>query len=222
MNSKYIKEAAQSLGADLCGIGGIERIKEAPEGFHPLDVFKGTNSIIVFAMESPKGLFEVETNVPYTMIKNKLADKLNEISMAIVRELDKEGYTAIPIPADEPYEYWDQERMEGRGILSLKHLAVAAGMGTIGRNTLLINKTYGNRLYLGAVLTDAVLEEDPLAEKLCIEGCSKCIDACPGKALTSEGIKQIKCRKVCGHSTPGGGFVYACNVCRKSCPFARI
>ena len=40
---------------------------------------------------------------------------------------------AVPIPADGPVEYWDEEELEGRGILSMKHAAVNAGLGTLGK-----------------------------------------------------------------------------------------
>ena len=71
--------------------------------------------------------------------------------------IESQGYKAIPIPSDEPYEYWDSENKHGRGILSLKHSAQACGIGCIGKNTLLINEKYGNRLYLGAVITNVEL-----------------------------------------------------------------
>ena len=35
----YIKAAAYKLGADVCGIGSIDRFKNAPAGFSPLDLF---------------------------------------------------------------------------------------------------------------------------------------------------------------------------------------
>ena len=129
---------------------------------------------------------------------------------------------AIPIPADEPYEYWDSENRHGRGILSLKHLAQAAGIGCIGKNTLLVNKTYGNRLYLGAVISNLELTEDELIENFCPENCNICIKACPQEALDGITINQKKCREKCATATPGGGFVYSCNMCRKVCPFAKI
>ena len=38
ITKKEIKERLYELGADLCGIAGVERFGEAPEGYHPLDV----------------------------------------------------------------------------------------------------------------------------------------------------------------------------------------
>jgi epoxyqueuosine reductase QueG len=136
--------------------------------------------------------------------------------------VEEQGYKAIPIPSNEPYEYWDSENNHSRGILSLKHAAEACGLGHIGKNTLLINEKYGNRLYLGAVLTNIELTSDPLAQNLCYEKCDICLKACPEAALDGITINQKKCRKSCGSSTPGGGFIYSCFTCRKICPFSKI
>ncbi|OOM78593.1 epoxyqueuosine reductase [Clostridium sp. BL-8] len=220
MDSNYIKEMAYSLGADVCGIGSIKRFNDAPKGFHPLDVYSETKSVIVFGKQFSASLFEANTNVPYTFIKNKSASLLDDIAIKLTDTIESVGYKAIPIPSDEPYEYWDSVNKHGRGILSLKHLAKLSGIGWIGKNTLLINKKYGNRLYLGAVMTNAELIEDELVSNLCPENCNICLDSCPQSALDGITVNQKKCRELCCYVTDGGGFVYGCNICRKVCPFA--
>jgi epoxyqueuosine reductase QueG len=40
----------------------------------------------------------------------------------------------------------------------MKHAAVNAGIGALGKNTLLINKKYGNRLVIGAILTTLLIK----------------------------------------------------------------
>lgn len=222
MDSNYIKEKVYSLGADVCGIANINRFDDAPKGFHPLDVYDKTKSVIVFGKQFPSSLFQANTNVPYTLFKNNSTKLLDDISIQLTMTIELEGYNAIPIPTDEPYEYWDPKNREGKGILSLKHLAQAAGLGTIGKNTLLINEKYGNRLYFGALLTNSELDEDDLARNLCLEKCNICLEECPKKALDGVTINQKKCREECIYYTEGGGFVYGCNICRKVCPFARI
>jgi anti-sigma28 factor (negative regulator of flagellin synthesis) len=47
-----------------------------------------------------------------------------------------------------------------------------------GKNTLVINEKYGNRIAFGAVLTDALVPSDPLSKRLCPENCRKCIESC--------------------------------------------
>ena len=221
MDSKFIKEFVYSFGADVCGIANIERFANAPKGFHPLDVYPGGKSVISFGKHFPASLFDANTNVPYTFVKNKLVELLDNVSIQLTFKMESQGYNAIPIP-DGPYEYWDEENKQGKGILSLKHLAQASGIGCIGKNTLLINEKYGNRLYLGAILTNAELTPDDLSSNLCPENCNICIEACPKSALDGITVNQKKCREICGSVTEGGGFVYSCNICRKVCPFARM
>ena len=222
MDSNYIKNLAYSLGAEVCGIGSLERFEAAPKGFHPLDIYPETKSVISIGIHFSSTLFDANTNAPYTLVKLKIGQLLDNISIMLANNLEEQGYKAIPIPTDEPYEYWDAENSQGRGILSLKHAAEACGLGRIGKNTLLINEKYGNRLYLGAVLTNIELPSDTLAQNLCYENCDICLKACPEAALDGITIDQKKCRQSCGSSTPGGGFIYSCFTCRKMCPFSRI
>lgn len=222
MNSDLIKEMAYSFGAEVCGIGNIERFKNSPKGFHPLDIYTEAKSVIVFGVHFSASLFEVNTNAPYTFVKKRSVEVLDNISIKLAMNIESKGYGAIPIPSDEPYEYWNSENKHGRGILSLKHLAEAAGVGFIGKNTLLVNEKYGNRLYLGAVVTNVELEADALTDNLCPDSCNACIKACPQSALDGITINQKKCREKCASSTPGGGFIYSCNICRKVCRFAKI
>jgi len=221
MDSLFIKRLAYSLGADVCGVANIERFESAPKGFHPLDIYSDAKSVISFGKHFSMSLFDATTDVPYTFVKNKLVEQLDNISIELTFNIESQGYKAIPIPSDEPYEYWDSENKLGKGILSLKHSAQAAGIGTIGKNTLLINEKYGNRLYLGAVITNAELTVDDLASNICPENCKICLNACPQSALDGVTVNQKKCREICASITDGGGFVYSCNICRKVCPFAR-
>jgi epoxyqueuosine reductase QueG len=101
---------------------------------------------------------------------------------------------AVPVPCDGPYEYWDSEKMEGRGQISMRHAAVAAGLGTLGKNTLLLNEKFGNTLNIGAVLTDIELPSDDLAESICQANCRLCLDSCPAGALDGASANQKLCR----------------------------
>jgi epoxyqueuosine reductase len=138
----------------VCRVADINRFENAPKGFHPLDIFPEAKSVIVLGKHFSASLFEANTNAPYTFVKNKLAQLLDNISIELTFSIESNGYKAIPVPSDEPYDYWDAQNRHGRGILSLKHSAQAAGIGFIGKNTLLTNEKYGNRLYLGAVISN--------------------------------------------------------------------
>jgi epoxyqueuosine reductase len=222
MDKEIVKGAVFKLGADVCGIADIGRFKDAPDGFHPADILPEARSVIIFGRQFLKGVFKVKSNVPYTLVRNNLIQKMDEIAMNLSLGIEAEGFLAVPVPSSAPYDYWDEERKHGRGIMSLKHAAQLAGLGNIGKNTLLINKKFGNRLWLGAVITDMELDPDPLTKSLCPESCRICIEACPQGALNGITIDQKRCREISFTVTEGGEMILSCNICRKECPFSAV
>ena len=222
MDAGFVKSAAERLGADLCQIASVDRFVDAPQGFHPTDVFPHCRSVVVFLSRFPTSFMAAKSLAPYTFIRNMMVKQLEEITFGLCQTLEQGGALANPVLVDEPYEYWDGERQHGRGIISLKHAAVLAGLGTLGKNTLLVNPKYGNMIWLGAVLTDLELDADPLVHaQACLPDCKLCLEVCPGNALDGITIDQKICRTHSFSWTPGGGALYECNQCRTICPRAR-
>lgn len=221
LTSSFVKQLASEAGADLCGIAHVGRFSGAPEGFHPSDIFKSARSVIVIARRIPAGVFEAQSRIPYTFADDVALREIFRITFDLTLKLEDLGATAVPVPS-EPYEYWNSEKMEGRGLLSLKHSAVLAGLGVIGRNNILTNNRFGNLIKLGLILTDAVLESDPVAEySFCRDSCNLCIKNCPVSAITEEGVDQKKCRTNSEGVTVKGAPVYTCWKCRTVCPFMK-
>lgn len=154
ITSNQIKKFAATLGAEKCGIASIERFKEAPKGFHPTDIFQNCQSVVVFLQQMPTEIIMASNPIPYTATAYLLYSELDRLGLDLCRVIQKNGNNAIPIPADTPYLYWDESNKRGQGIISLRHAAYQAGLGILGRNTLLINPELGNMVYIGAVLTD--------------------------------------------------------------------
>jgi epoxyqueuosine reductase QueG len=220
VSSRTIKKKIIQYGADICGVAPVARFVNAPNGFHPCDIYPDCRSVVVFASRFPLGTLQAKTNAPYTLVRNRMVDKLDGISCHVSGELKEEGVVSIPIPSAEPYEYWDAGRNHGRGIVSLKHAGVLAGLGVLGKNTLLINERFGNMIWLGAILVSVDLEPDPIAfYEGCISSCTLCIDSCPQHALDGITIDQKLCRERSTSYTRGGGWVLSCNICRKVCPY---
>lgn len=214
-----IKKIILSLGADVCGVTNVDRFSGAPVGFHPRDIFPDCKSVIVLGIALPKGLTKVEPRLIYGHFNYGTCPEVDWVALKAAKEIERlfGGY-AVPLPSDSPYEYWDAEKMEGRGLISMKHAAVFAGLGALGKSTLLLNEKYGNLLTLGAVLTELDLDSDPLAENICIEGCNICIKNCPARALNGQSAIQKKCRlNTYGTNTRGFDTVN-CNQCRVLCP----
>jgi epoxyqueuosine reductase QueG len=219
MDGAEVKAMARRLGARACGIASPDRFADAPDGFRPEDIYRDCRSVIVFLKEMPGDIILQENPIPYTHAAYQIYAELDRLGMDLCRLLEAQGFGAVPIPTDTPYLHWEPERSHGMGILSLRHAAVRAGLGVLGRNTLLIHECFGNLVYIGAVLANAEFEADPvLVAKVCPEGCSVCLDACPVGALDGTTVDQARCRKQSFFKTPRGFDLYACNRCRRLCP----
>ncbi len=218
MNAIMLKNLAVKAGVDLCGIAPVERFQGAPEGFRPTDIYPSTKSVFVFAKRVPQAALLSRSFVPYKFVSDIVLDEVLRITCDLSLRLQDLGVAAVPIPS-EPYEYWDVENMVGKGILSLKHAGYLAGLGIIGKNTLLTNNKLGNRITLGALLLNVSLTGDPIAKyQICKEDCNACVTGCPVNALDGKSVVQKLCRKKSQLTTPKGYSFYVCNACRTVCP----
>ncbi len=166
ISANEVIEIATQLGVDACGIASIDRFSNSPKGFNPKDVYSKCESVIVFLKTMPHEVIMAENPIPYTHTAYQIYSELDRIGLALCRELGRKGVDSVPVPTDTPYLYWDAKRSHGMGIISLRHAGYLAGLGILGRNTLLINKKFGNMVYIGALLTSAVLESTPMVDDL--------------------------------------------------------
>lgn len=214
-----IKQAIISYGADVCGIANIDRFSDSPKGFSPTDIFKECKSVITFGIALPKGLTKIEPRLIYGHFNYDICHEVDKIALSSAKLIEREfSGIAVPVPCDSPYEYWDEENMCGKGLISMKHAAVLSGIGTLGKNTLLLNPQYGNLLTIGAILTNLNLKSDELCENICIEKCTRCIDNCPTSAISDNHVNQKLCRLNTYGKTNRGFDTVDCNKCRIVCP----
>lgn len=214
-----IKEIILSLGADVCGIANIGNFAAAPEGFSPSNIYKNCKSVVVFGKSLPKGVVEVDPRFIYGHFNYFSCDVVDSIAMEGAKIIEKQfSAVAIPMPSNSPYEYWEEESLTGKGLISIKHAAVLAGIGQLGKNTLLLNPEYGNMLTIGAILLDIDLKSDEECKKICIENCRKCITKCPVQAIGNGSVNQSLCRENTYGKTERGFEIVKCNNCRSICP----
>lgn len=217
LDSKNVKEILFSLGADLCGIASIDRFDSAPKGYHPLDVMPSCKSVISFGCGFPVGALECQTPVIYTRIRNSITSKMDGMALDFCIEMEKHKAVCVPIPTNE--SEWDKNTGRWRSVISQKHAAQAAGLGTIGRHSLLITPEYGSMIWLGAVLCNLELEPDEMKENIC-NNCNLCINACPVNALEQEEIKQDVCwDHAFGDDEDKQVWMISCHKCRDVCPY---
>lgn len=216
--SEEIRSFLIGLGADQFGIAGIDRFTDTPKGFKPNDIWSACKSVVVFLKRLPSEVILAENPVIYTHTAHIIYDTLDHICLNLCRQLEKLNIHAVPVPTDDPYLYWDPANKHGMGILSLRHAAFNAGLGILGKNTLLINREFGNMVYIGAVLIDAEVDPDPIVDDFsCPPNCSQCLDACPVQALDGITVIQKRCREKSYIRHERGWNIYKCCECRKVC-----
>lgn len=214
-----VKAIALSLGAEQCGIARADSFDQAPEGFRPVDIYPACRSVVVFLKAMPAALTQAANLVPYSSTAYFIYGELDRLGLELVRALERLGAPAVPVPCDTPYLHFDPDSQHGMGILSMRHAAQLAGLGRLGRNTLLVNEELGNLGYIGAVLTAAELEPDvPLEGSPCPEACRICQAACPENALIGKTVIQARCRKRSIINAGRDFSIYNCHLCRSSCP----
>lgn len=99
-------------------------------------------------------------------------------------ELEGKGYFSLPIPGSTGGWGTDLHHTKYRKSFSLRHAAIAAGLGEMGWSGLVLVPRHGPNVRFCAVITTAELEPSIwFEEKLCLgEKCSICTKSCPSKA----------------------------------------
>ena len=150
-----------------------------------------------------------------------LQERLNELAAAL-RERFAEPFEARVYADTGPL----QERI----------FAKYAGLGWLGKNTLLLNQRLGSWIFLGVIVTTLdlapTLEDGVLPPPDLCGSCRRCIDACPTQAFVEPYVMDA--RRCISYLTielrgavPGelresiGSHVFGCDICQDVCPWNR-
>jgi epoxyqueuosine reductase len=216
--SKY-PEFLQWLSKGYAGeMGYLERRKE--ERGDPQKVLAGARSVFSVALSynpAPEHYPLLEKN-PISCYAwgqdyhQVVGEKLEQLKAYLLSEVD---------PGAQVKSYVDT------GPIMEKDYAAAAGLGWVGKNTLLLNKQFGSFLFLGELLTTTELAYDEPVENLC-RTCTACMDACPTQALEEPGLlNATKCisyltlehRSALPDGSQLHGYLAGCDLCQTVCPY---
>lgn len=218
LTNVQIKEKAKELGATVCGIGKV--YEEPNPQRDPKMILPNAKCIIGFGFAVPKGLYKAMENgnqfYTYTTMGVKYIDEeMAEIFLLkIGGMIENEGYDAclqkaIPnlrIKGDkttnpevlDTYELIhavpvEEGKPEPDVIIDFGKAAKACGLGEMGLNGKIINKEHGPFMRYCFIITDAPLEVDDVKEESICDKCGACIEACPGNAVSEEGLDTWQC-----------------------------
>lgn len=201
-------------------LGRNVHLREDPSG-----LLADACSIIVVAVNYYHAARPVNDGVPRGRIAryawgrdyhDVLRRRLRELADALRRELREPFETRICVDTAPILE---------------REIAAAAGIGWIGKNTLVLHAALGSFFFLGEIITTLDLEPDSPIEDRC-GSCTRCLDACPTRALVSPHVMDarrciayltIEYRgEIARELRPAiGEWACGCDVCQEVCPFNR-
>ena len=161
--------------------------------------FPGSRFVIVFGKEVPVPVY-LSPPGERTRDMLRIAGGLDKTAARLAARLEKDHIPALAVPLYLPVGI-----SEGRvqGLVRLKQVAAAGGLGSPGNNTVLLSRQFGPRLLLSGVVTELpasvcgqLQRSDERENTPVCNWCGRCISACPAGALGSEGVDTFRCRTV--------------------------
>jgi epoxyqueuosine reductase len=253
----WIVDQAKSLGFDLCGVVRAEKFPELgrtsewlergyagemkyladPRRGDPQTAMPGIRSVIVGLLNynterpfSTDPALPIDSHKPSGWISryawgDDYHDVLRE-RLDALREALRKRFPSL----FEARTYVDT------GPVQERVLAKYAGLGWLGKNTLLLNQILGSYFFLGVILTTLDLEPTLAANELpppdLCGSCTRCLDACPTQAFVEPYVMDA--RKCISYLTielrgaipeelrePMGNHVFGCDICQDVCPWNR-
>jgi epoxyqueuosine reductase QueG len=196
LDAATVKATARELGADGVGIASAAALNRfPPDPRHPQTperIWSEARSVVAFFKRIPAGAFRAQDQACVHHVDQLVLREMDRIGYRLARFVESRGHRAFQTAAQETI--WEYKNAS-YGALSTRHVAIEAGLGTIGLELNLLTPECGPRCYTTAVLTDAVLEPDPkLTQQLCIgEPCSRCLYSCPADAVLHWGLDKRAC-----------------------------
>lgn len=252
----WIVERAREMGFALCGVARLEKFPEHAEfaewlsrGYagemaylgdarrqEPAQVLSGARSVIVCALNyntahrhSNEGMADRDGEPRGWISRYAWGRDYHEVLWERLNRLT--GMLQEEFPEAQSFQAYADT-----GPVAERIFAKHAGLGWLGKNTLLLNQELGSWFFLGVILTSLDLTpslapgELPPAD-LC-GNCRQCLDACPTEALVEPYVLDARrCISYLTIELRGsipeefreaiGRQVYGCDICQEVCPYNR-
>ncbi|MGE5450061.1 MAG: 4Fe-4S binding protein [Methanomassiliicoccales archaeon] len=181
-----IKQFALGLGVDDIGFASISDY-QSPKSPPLESIFPGARSMIIMVNREPSHCESPNPQIATTG-RMELLEYNHQCNLQLARYLERHcSAKAMVIPPSYPLNF-GPPGMGMIGEVSLRHAAIAAGLGRFGRHNLVIHPRLGTRVFFCGVLCDLDLPSDPpVEEDLCCQ-CNLCVENCPTQALDEEGL----------------------------------
>ncbi len=245
LNYDEIKTIATDLGFDLCGVAHARTFKKNTEAYHHW-LEQGYDSSLEYMRRNCDKRMDVKQIVDgaQTVVvcavsyKSPIsggyqpADRCKIASYACNRDyhktIKKMLQQLLRVLQERHPTLAGRAFVDSAPILE-KQYAVEAGLGWIGRQSLLITPEYGSYVLLGELVlnTEADVYDKPMQTVGCGE-CRRCIEACPTgaivKEMTIDTSRCISCRTIESDNTSSinlHGWIFGCDECQNICPYNR-
>ncbi len=157
-----IREFALKAGAGLVGMAGPERL-DGPPSLDPGYTLRGAKSVVslVIPMNVPAiyDFLSKKSSGPHNVDQMRMNQRVHRIAGEVADYIESLGHKAKAVPANNTYRR-ALDPFCTRPSFSHRFGAVVAGLGTFGLSGNVVTKDFGAAVYLGSVVTTAVLESD--------------------------------------------------------------
>ncbi len=204
LDSATVKQWARDCGADLVGIGSMDRFEGAPKDCDPRYIFPGAKAIVGLGFRVHRGLLRgIEEGTFFAAYPALGYANINDVHAPMVLRklgslIEDNGYEAMlysntsvrfgtnqgkPVSPDKP---------RPDVFLHFRIAAFICGLGEIGYSKVFLTPQFGPRQRFAFLLTDAPLAADPFysGPRLC-DRCKRCVADCPAAAISGERTVKV-------------------------------
>ena len=246
-NTRFVKDTAQKLGFDYCGITKAVKLNEDARRLEAW-LNKGMHGTMQYMEKYFDQRIDPSLLVPgaktvITLLLNYFpAEKQNDTAPKVAKyAYGKDYHEVIKEKLNSFLQILKAETgdFNGRGFVDSapvleRSWAQRSGLGWIGKNGNLLTKQSGSFFFIATLIIDIELDyDDPFAKDYC-GSCSKCIDACPTNAILPGSIVDgsrcisyftIELKDMLIPSEMHGRFndwMFGCDICQDVCPWNRF